>query len=147
MWPELASEGVLKSAYKPETRLDLVDPEDVGKVALKIFEEPERWNGRAFDVLAQLTTVEETVRLLGEVSEKSLKLEISGEDEPVGEGFRAGVLDSQRLMVKLDETGRFEPELEGLRELGVVLTDWREFLERKREDGVLQESIGGKEVK
>lgn len=144
MCPELASDGVFKSAYKPETKLSLVDPEDVGKVALKVFEDPERWNGRVVDVLVKQTTVEETIRVLGEVSGKSVRLQTVGLEEPVEEGFKAAVLENQRLSVRLDEAGRFEPELGPLKELGVVLTGWREFLERKKEEGILRESVGGK---
>lgn len=144
MCPELASEGVFKSAYKPGTKLNLVDPEDVGKVVLKVFEDPERWNGRVVDVLAKQTTLEETMKVLGEVSGRSVGIETVGKDEPVEEGFKAAVLENQRLSVRLDEDGRFEPELGPLGEFGIEFTGWREFLERKKDEGVLKDSVGGK---
>ena len=140
MYPELAVEGVFRSAYKAETRLELVDPEDLGAVVGGILRDGEKWNGRELDVVGEERSVEEVVRIIGEVSGREVKrVDIGGEE--VMEGWRGGIVEGQREAVRIQEVGIGKSDLRLLKELGVEMTGFREFLESKKGD--LGEWFGG----
>jgi hypothetical protein len=75
--------------------------------------------------------------VLGEVSGREVRIEGFGDGE-VLEGFRGAIVESQRLVVKLDEAGIFGPDLGTMKELGIEMRGWKAFLEEKRENGELQ---------
>ncbi|MET0698071.1 MAG: hypothetical protein ABWY93_00270 [Mycobacterium sp.] len=56
--PTLAS-GRLATAYKPETRLDLIAAADVGRAAADAFECPERFHRQEIDLAAESLTMSE----------------------------------------------------------------------------------------
>lgn len=145
MFPELASKGVLKSAYEKQTRLALLDSGDVGSVVVTVFVEPERWAEREMDVAAEEVSVDEVVRILGEVIGKKVRIEGYEKSELVRLEEENPMVTSQVLTVKLDadKEGRFKADLEAMNEFGVKMTTFREFLQRSKQIGVLQNDIGG----
>lgn len=58
--------GQLPHALSPDTKLQQIATEDIGKFAALAFGNPEKWVGRAFDIAGDEVTMEETARALGE---------------------------------------------------------------------------------
>lgn len=137
MYPELWTEGLFKTGYKPSTRLGLTDPKDIGAVAAKIFDQGgSKWNGVEIDLYSEELTVKELVAILGEVAGRDIKVVKFGEDEVV-EGFRGKILEGQELLTKLDDAGTFRPDATLLKSTGVIMTGFRDFLEGKKLEGKL----------
>jgi uncharacterized protein YbjT (DUF2867 family) len=141
MYPELPEKGIFKSAYGFQTKLALVDPWDIGKVAAKVFQESEKWNGREIDVADKEVSVKDTVGILEAVSGKAIKIEDLGTGEEVPD-FRKRIAESQRWLKVLDEAGIGSPDLTSLGEIGVKMRGLKDFLEEKKEEGILGQSIG-----
>jgi hypothetical protein len=141
MYPELPAQGIFKSAYGAQTKLALVDPWNIGKVAAKAFEEPRKWNGREIDVAEKEASVEDAVAVLGLVSGKAVKIEDFGAGEGAPD-FRKRIAESQRWVKVLDEAGIGSPDLANLKEIGVKMRGLEDFLEEKKKEGILGESIG-----
>jgi uncharacterized protein YbjT (DUF2867 family) len=125
MYPELASRGIFKSAYKPETKIELVAPGDVGRVAARVFEEPGKWGGKAVDVVGEVLSVRDIVRILGEVGGKEISMDEIGEGDDVS-GWRS---ESQRWQVEIERTGKFRSDSGSIKEMGIQMTGFKEFLE------------------
>lgn len=136
MFPEILTEGLFKSVYDKETKLGLLDPRDIGKVARRIFEDPKKWSGREIDIVGNAKSVEDILKVYSHVSEKEIAIE-GLKDEEV-EGFQKIVVDNQKLQVKLDKAGTFGYDLRPLEELGVEMKSWKAFLEEKKESGELE---------
>ena len=59
-FPELASVGVLKTAYEPQTKLYLLDPKDVGSFAAEaLTTERGKWHEQLIPLVAQELTMGE----------------------------------------------------------------------------------------
>ncbi|KAI0126964.1 hypothetical protein BJ170DRAFT_425240 [Xylariales sp. AK1849] len=81
MFPELWSPDggrILRSALKPETRVDLVDGGDIGAVAAAVLDKPDDFRGRVIDLAVEALTIEE---LAGKIS-KAKGVEVKGMYEP-----------------------------------------------------------------
>jgi hypothetical protein len=75
------------------------------------------------------------------VSGKAIKIEDFGTGEEVPD-FRKRIAESQRWLKVLDEAGIGSPDLTSLREIGVKMRGLKDFLEEKKEEGILGQSIG-----
>jgi uncharacterized protein YbjT (DUF2867 family) len=53
MFPELSKEGRFISGYTPETKLLLIDPEDIGSFGFAAFSNPEKYGGKSIDIAGE----------------------------------------------------------------------------------------------
>ncbi|KAI1340886.1 NAD dependent epimerase/dehydratase [Xylariaceae sp. FL0016] len=81
MFPELPSEHVLKVAYKPETKLTLVDGGDVGRVAAAALSHPEDYAGRAIDLAVEEVTPPQLAERLTKAWGRTVQLQYISEEE------------------------------------------------------------------
>jgi uncharacterized protein YbjT (DUF2867 family) len=137
MYPELWTESLFKTDYKQTTRIGFIDPADIGAVAAKVFDHGGGgWTGVEIDMYGEELTVKEAVNILGEVARRDIKCVQFGENE-VPDPFRSKILESQRLVTKLDEAGTFLSDLALLKSTGVASGGFREFFKKKKLEGKL----------
>ena len=124
----LGPEADWRSALTPETRLGLVDHDDIAKFAVAAFKEPEKWNGRVVGIASELLSPQETMDALGEAMGRPLKASFLSD-----EGI-AALPYGPIVMAKCDKSMRYMPEYVDMEELAGVarLTSFREFLEREK---------------
>ncbi len=65
-------QGQLMVALKPETALQMIAVNDVGKYGLAAFEKHEELNGREIDIAGDALTMPETARILSEAAGKKV---------------------------------------------------------------------------
>lgn len=73
MYPDLVSQGILKTTYTPGTRLPQVDVEDIAKFSVAAFLEPERFNQQFLLIASEKLTLAEITKQLGEVTGRSFR--------------------------------------------------------------------------
>jgi len=129
-FPELAPEGVLLTAYRPDIRLTLLAEEDVGAFAARAFLEPEEFVGREITLGAQTLGLEEIVGCLNEALGKEIQVKFrTGEEVEALKGVHP-IVESQVLCNKLD----FKMDFGELRKYGIKLTTLKEYLQNREED-------------
>ncbi|KAK3990426.1 hypothetical protein QBC44DRAFT_341796 [Cladorrhinum sp. PSN332] len=64
-YPGFRSSAVWRSTMTPESRLALILPIDIAKIAAAVLERPEEYHGRCMGVAADLLTVQEMLEQLG----------------------------------------------------------------------------------
>lgn len=71
--PGLRTDGVWRSALSPGSRLALVEPADIAKVAAVVLQDPERYHGRAIGVASDVLSINDALKQLGEVTGRIFK--------------------------------------------------------------------------
>jgi uncharacterized protein YbjT (DUF2867 family) len=115
-------EGNLAVAVKPDTELQMIAVEDIGKYGLWAFENHEKLNGRAFDIAGDSLTMPETARIISSTNGKKVNfLQL-----PI-EVVRKNSEDFALMLEWLDEVG-YDADIDGMaKESGIKPTRFREW--------------------
>jgi uncharacterized protein YbjT (DUF2867 family) len=115
-------EGRLAIALKPETRLQMVAVEDIGRYGRIAFEKDKALNGRAIDIAGDERTMPETAEILG----RALGRKIEFVPVPITEVRKQS--DDYALMLEWFDRVGYNADIHGLfHEFGVralTLGDW-----------------------
>jgi len=65
--------GKLMMGIKPQTVLQMIAVEDIGKYGRWVFDNPQELNGRAFDIAGDARTMPDTARIIGEAAGKPVE--------------------------------------------------------------------------
>lgn len=115
-------QGKLMVALKPETSLQMIAVEDVGKYGLWAFENHEKLNGRAFDISGDSLTMPEVAKVISSVSGKHVVF-----DPPPIEAVRQSSMDYAMMLEWFDRVG-YNADIEGMaREAGIRPTKFAEW--------------------
>lgn len=115
--------GVLAFGLKPDTRLQMIDPSDIGAHARRAFEEHEALNGAAFDIAGDELTMVETAAILSDAMGKSIVFQ----SVPV-EQIRA-FSEDYALMLEWFEAVGYDADIAGMaKESGIRPTTFAEWV-------------------
>lgn len=81
MYPGFTKGLTLRVAYKPETRISLVDCTDVGVAAADAMSSPSKFAGREIEFAAEAITIEEFAGKIGQVLGSEVKVHYYLEEE------------------------------------------------------------------
>ena len=137
MFPELSAEGRFITAYSPDTKLFLLDPEDIGGFGFAAFSNPKMFGGKGIDVAADLVGVQQMMKAMEKVSGKKIEVIFRTEEEIEAQKNSDPRIMGQLLTRKTPTWVR----LEEVKEWGVPLRSLEQFLEKEKD--CLQRSIGG----
>lgn len=135
MFPELPSEGRFVTAYSPDSKLHLVDPEDIGEFGFAAFSDPEKFGGKGIDISGELLSPQEIAEKMEKVSGKKIEVRFRTKEEIEGQAANLAV-SSQVLSSKLQPWVK----LEEVKAWGIPLRSFEQFLEKEKDR--LQRSIG-----
>lgn len=135
MYPELGAEGKLITALLPETKLWLLDPEDIGSFATAAFRDSQTFNGKKIEIASEYLTTQEIASCMEKESGKKLKVHFRTEKEIEAQQGHP-IVESQVLMRKMS----YLVNNEDIKAFGLPLTSFEEFLVNNKE--LLQKSIG-----
>lgn len=100
-------DGKLLIALKPETRLQMIAVEDIGRYGRFAFEQPARVNGRAIDIAGDELTMPEVAGILSEVTGHR----VTFQRVPIAE-VRKGSDDFATMLEWFDAVG-YDADIEG----------------------------------
>jgi len=123
-YSELLTKGTWSTVFSADTRLGLIDCDDIGKFAVAVMQDEKTFNGRAIGLVSEFLTPQETLDHLGEaMGRPGLEAIFVNEGEVEGMPYVTG----HRCMEHLDEFVDME-------ELAAVihLTSFKNFLEREK---------------
>ncbi|KAF5618490.1 NAD dependent epimerase dehydratase [Fusarium tjaetaba] len=130
MFPELGQRQVFLSAYKPETAMTVVDPNDVGKFAAAAITEPLAYDKHEIDLGVESLTPAQIVQELSRVSGVEIGLEFYDEEEAKDLAVR-----NPKIYAELwaNEVG-YQVDFEVLEKYPIRLTKFSEYLEKHRDE-------------
>ncbi|WZH45631.1 NAD dependent epimerase dehydratase [Fusarium acuminatum] len=133
MFPELGQRRVFLSAYRPETAMTVLDPNDVGKFATAAITDPLAFNKHEIDLGVESLTPAQIVQQLSRVSGVDIGIEFYSEQEA-----KDAALGNPKIHAELwtNEVG-YQVDFKKLEKYHIHLTKFSEYLEKHR-DEVLQ---------
>ncbi|TVY61861.1 NmrA-like family domain-containing protein [Fusarium oxysporum f. sp. cubense] len=132
MFPELGQRRVFLSAYKPETAMTVLDPNDVGKFAAAAITEPLAFNKHEIDLGVESLTPAQIVQDLSRVSGVDIGIEFHGEQEAKDLALR-----NPKIYAELwaNEVG-YQVDFKELEKYPICLTKFSDYLEKHRDEVV-----------
>jgi uncharacterized protein YbjT (DUF2867 family) len=140
LYPGVSETGVFTLALRPDTRLALIDPDDIAQFAVAAFRDPGRFHGQTIDLAGESTPMSEVLALLSRAAGRELKgryLSDKEVEERKGvEAFLGGQVDLREAaaLVDVEKVRRF---------WGVDMGTLGAFLEREKR--AVEETFGGLE--
>ncbi|KAL1847297.1 hypothetical protein Plec18167_001377 [Paecilomyces lecythidis] len=129
MYPGLIEHGRWTTALTPETKLALVDPDDIGRFAAAAFSDPARFNKHEIPLSSELLGVQEIITALSRTSGKHLEAVFIPQEEVEAQAPTNPFISGQLAMRDMDQ---FVDD--GLtRSYGLPLGTFEQFLEREKE--------------
>lgn len=126
----LASEHTLRVAYKPDTRLPLTDPADIGKFAIKaLLSDGREMNRKIIPVASQMSTADEMARTMTEVSGVQVSADLMGKKE-IEEKKGSNALVASQVWAS---DGWNEIDMDEVKKYGVKLNTFDKFLVSERD--------------
>ena len=114
--------GKLMIGIKPETPLQMIAVEDIGKFGLWAFENPQKLNGRGIDIAGDARTMPETARIISEAAGRRVEFV----QAPIEEVRKASA-DYAEMLEWFDRVG-YDADIAGnARESGIrptTLPEW-----------------------
>jgi uncharacterized protein YbjT (DUF2867 family) len=117
--------GRLAVGIAPETTLQMIAVEDIGKYGLWAFENPEKLNGRGIDIAGDGLTMPESARIIGEAAGRKVEFV----RVPIEE-VRKGSADFAAMLEWFDRVGYDADIAATSRESGVRPTTFRQWASR-----------------
>ncbi|HLN80168.1 MAG TPA: NmrA/HSCARG family protein [Thermoanaerobaculia bacterium] len=120
-------QGQLAMAVKPETRLQMIAVEDIGKYGRWAFDKQETLKGREIDIAGDELTMPETARLLSRASGHPVAFA-----PPPIEAVRQGSADFAAMLEWFDRVGYDADITANARESGIRPTTFAEWASRQK---------------
>jgi uncharacterized protein YbjT (DUF2867 family) len=120
-------QGQLAMAIKPDTRLQMIAVEDIGKYASWAFDQAERLNRREIDIAGDELTMPETARVLSQASGHPVAFA-----PPPIEAVRQGSADFAAMLEWFDRIGYDADIAANSRESGIRPTKFAEWAARQK---------------
>ncbi len=115
-------EGNLAVGIEPDTKLQMIAVDDIGKYGLLAFEKSEELNGRAIDIAGDELNMIETAKIISEAAGK----EVKHYQVPI-EQVREFSEDFALMLQWFDAVG-YEADIEGnAKEFGIAPTSFRDW--------------------
>lgn len=125
MFPGLDAANTPKVAFRPDTKVDLVDGSDLGKFVAAALSSPTVFDHKEIELAAERPTFAEVVEKLSAARKQTVKLEFYTAEE-LGAASQNLVIQTQLWM---NEVG-FEVDLDALGQYGILLASTAEYFSR-----------------
>lgn len=125
MFPGLDAANTPKVAFRPDTKVDLVDGSDLGKFVAAALSSPTLFDHKEIELAAERPTFAEVVEKLSAARKQTVKLEFYTAEE-LGAASQNLVIQTQLWM---NEVG-FEVDLDALSQYGILLTSTAEYFSK-----------------
>ena len=140
MFPTLKAGGLIRTAIDKELKQQVLDPMDVGRIAVRAFLDKEGiFEKKTIGLAAKDMTMDEIVGVMNAaLDEERVRIEYMGEQE-VKEAERGNpVVGSEVFLNK--NLGQMQVDLDQTRGLGIEESSVEEFF--KREQDALKKAVG-----
>ncbi|RKL51386.1 hypothetical protein BFJ70_g107 [Fusarium oxysporum] len=128
IYSDLFERNTWLTALKPDTKLNLVDPQDIAKFAFAAFNEPERFNGEGIDLVSERLTAVQMMEILADATGRDMKAEFYT-DEQVAQAMDTNPFIGSQVFLR---DGEKWVDAERVKTWGIELGSFKEFLVREK---------------
>jgi uncharacterized protein YbjT (DUF2867 family) len=128
MYHELFERNIWLTAMTPETKLGVIDPEDIAKFAVAAFQDPKRFDKQAIELIGERLTPGQLMELLSSAIGREMKARFHTEEE-IKSQIKTNPLIAVQLMLR---DGEQFADLEKVKSWGIRMGTFKEFLEREK---------------
>lgn len=125
MFPHLR-QGQILTAFRPDTRLQLIAADDVGAFACAALSDPAHFDHQSIDLAAEALTMEQVAATLSRVLGKQVTARSVSPDDAKAAGLFPGWVRSQEWT---NEVG-YRADISALAKYGVPLTSFEDWVRR-----------------
>ena len=119
-------QGTLAFGVQPDTRLQMIAVQDIGKYGFQVFDRHESRNGREIDIAGDALTAPEIARILSDVTGRQIRYQ----QVPIEE-IRKGSEDYAVMLEWFDRVG-YDADIEGnAHEFDIAPTKFRDWAARQ----------------
>jgi len=129
MFPTL-KHGELITAYKAETRVDMIASDDIAAFARAAFEHPALFTGKHIALASESLTMGEVAAILSRITGKHVVSLTLSPDEGIARGLHPNIASSQQYM----SAKSFGVDIEELKQYGIPLTTFEQWASRYRDE-------------
>lgn len=129
-YTEILNQGTWSTVFGPDTQLGLIDHDDIAKVAIAAFQDPDRFNGREIGLVSEFLSPQEVLNNLAEAMRRPGLKAVYLSDAEIA-ALDAGPFENPYL--RGDKCLELMGELVDMQELGTIvpLTTFKAFLQRE----------------
>lgn len=127
MFPTITT-GKIITPLAPETKIDWVSPNDIGRFAAEAFAQPEKFNKKEFAIVGDTLTMEEVADVLSTVTGKPYEAISQTEEEALASGLFKYGIDS--YLWQNAEGYKIDPQEAA--EFGIQPESLKSFLEKNK---------------
>ncbi|KAF9774480.1 hypothetical protein IL306_007513 [Fusarium sp. DS 682] len=129
IYNDLFERNTWLTALRPDTKLNLVDPEDIARFTVAAFKEPERFHGEGIDLVSERLTPVQMMGVLADATGREMKAEFHS-DEKVAEEMNANPFIGSQVYLR---DGEKCVDADKVKTWGIKLGTFKEFLVREKE--------------
>lgn len=127
LYPDLINAGVFKTAMTADTMLNMVDHEDIAKFAVAAFQDPQRYNQQAIEVVSEALTPAALVEQLSIATGREFQA-VCYTDAEIKDQIAVNPLIESQLSMRT--SNRFV-DMDKIKSWGIPLSTFRHFLDRE----------------
>ena len=124
MFPHLKN-GKLVTAFTPETKLQLISADDIGRFAQAAFTNPQKFHGLSIDLAAEALTMSEIANQMNATLGTAISAEFLSYTEAVASGLAPGWVQTQQWV---NVTGGYKADIDVAHSIGVELIRFHYWL-------------------
>ncbi|KAL2257337.1 hypothetical protein VTK26DRAFT_318 [Humicola hyalothermophila] len=127
MLPGAAESGAASVAFRPDTRLPLIDPEDIARFAVAALRDPDTFHGKEIRLAAEKPTVEAIWEVVRRGTGRDLRVTYLSEEEAEQAAAANPVLAAQLSAREMGD------KMEATVGWGIEMTTFEEFVAREKQ--------------
>ncbi|EOO04202.1 putative nad dependent epimerase dehydratase protein [Phaeoacremonium minimum UCRPA7] len=128
MYAGLTETNTWTTGILPDSRMPLIDHEDIAKFTIAAFKDPVRFNGRAFEIASDIRYLGDVIKSLGDASHRHIKIHFLTDGEI--DAQKSNPLVSSTLVLR--DMAQFV-DFDEVKSWGIPVTTWEDFLRREKE--------------
>ncbi|RKL32876.1 hypothetical protein BFJ72_g10376 [Fusarium proliferatum] len=129
IYSDLFERNTWLTALKPDTKLNLVDPQDIAKFAFAAFNEPEKFHEEGIDLVSERLTAVQMMESLADATGREMKAEFYT-DEQVAQAIETNPFIGSQVFLR---DGEKCVDAERAKTWGIELGSFKEFLVREKD--------------
>ncbi|KAK0711831.1 hypothetical protein B0H67DRAFT_586381 [Lasiosphaeris hirsuta] len=128
MYHEIFASNTWLTAMTPDTKISLIDPEDIAKFAVAAFQDPQRFDKQGIELVGEKLTPIQVMEMLSAATGRELRAQFYTDEE-----IRAGTATNPLIVAQLIlRDGERFAKLDKAKSWGIPMGTFDKFLEREK---------------
>jgi uncharacterized protein YbjT (DUF2867 family) len=124
--------GLFVLAFRPDTQLPMVDPEDIAAYTVAAFQNPDKFHGKELSVVSEMVTIEKVIETLRRATGRNIRAKYLTDEEVEEAKATNFMLAIQEVQRDSAEFGALSEVVAEAKSLGITPGTFDRFVEREK---------------